>query len=69
MGLKYKGVKYMKAKFSGKDSRGKEYIDCSECERGGNGSDVDKCSAGANHKKGGKGMCFIGTLMTKYDKL
>ena len=57
----------IKAKFSGKDSKGKIYIDCSECERGGNGSDIDKCSAGWKFKKGGKGMCFIGTLMQKYE--
>ena len=59
----------MKAKFSGKDSKGKIYIDCSECERGGNGSDQDKCSAGAKHKKGNKGMCFMGTLMSKYEEI
>jgi hypothetical protein len=59
----------MKAKYSGKDSKGKIYIDCSECERGGNGSDPDKCSCGANIKKGKKGMCFMGDLMDKYDPL
>jgi hypothetical protein len=51
-----------KAKYSGKDSNGKVYVDCSECERGGNGSDSDKCSAGWRHKRGGNGMCFLGTL-------
>ncbi len=54
----------MKAKYSGKDTSGKEYIDCSECERGGNGSDKDKCSSGYKHKTGGKGMCFMGELIS-----
>jgi len=52
----------VKAKYSGKDKNGKEYTDCSECERGGNGNDKDKCPAGWRHKKGGQGMCFLGTL-------
>jgi len=41
-----------KAKYSRKDSRGHIYVDCSECERGGNGSDPDKCSAGWQTKRG-----------------
>lgn len=53
-----------KAKYSGKDSKGKIYIGCSECERGGNGSDIDKCSCGGKVKKGGHGMCFLGTLLS-----
>lgn len=56
-------MKTKKAKYSGKDSKGKVYIDCSECDRGGNGSDKDKCSSGWKIKKGGKGMCFIGILI------
>lgn len=52
-----------KAKWSGIDSKGKVYVDCSECNRGGNGNDKDKCACGWRHKKGGKGMCFIGTLI------
>lgn len=52
-----------KAKFSQKDTRGKIYVDCSECTRGGNGTDADKCSAGWQIKKGKKGGCFIGQLL------
>jgi hypothetical protein len=52
-----------KAKYSGKDSKGKIFIDCSECERGGNGSDPEKCSCGWKVKRGGHGMCFMGTLL------
>jgi len=59
----------MKAKYSGMDTKGKVYIDCSECERGGNGSAVDKCSCGHNIKRGGKGMCFLGTLMERYEEI
>ena len=28
------------------DNKGKLYVDCTECERGANGSDKGKCSAG-----------------------
>lgn len=52
-----------KAKYSSKDSRGMLCVDCSECERGGNGSDKDKCSCGWKVKKGKNGSCFAGTLM------
>ncbi len=52
-----------KAKYSEKDTKGKLFVDCSECERGGNGSDKDKCSSGWRHTKGRKGGCFIGTLL------
>ena len=30
----------MKAKHSKKDDKGRVYVDCSECDRGGNGMDV-----------------------------
>ncbi|MDA8428910.1 MAG: hypothetical protein M0T70_06600 [Geobacteraceae bacterium] len=53
----------MKAKYSERDSRGALFVDCSECERGGNGSDPDKCSSGWHHKKGRKGGCFMGALL------
>ena len=56
----------MKVKFSKKDSRGMEYVDCSECERGGNGAEADKCSAGGQTTKGRKGGCFAGTLGTGF---
>ena len=52
------------AKYSERDSRGYAVIDCSECERGGNGSDKDKCAAGWKIKKGNKGSCFNGELIS-----
>lgn len=52
-----------KVKYSERDSRGALYVDCTECNRGANGDDPDKCSAGYKHKKGNKGGCFLGTLI------
>jgi hypothetical protein len=52
-----------KTKYSERDSRGKIYIDCSECNRGGNGTDPDLCSCGWKTKKPMKGGCFIGELL------
>lgn len=49
--------------YSEYDTKGKLYVDCSECERGGNGSDKDKCSCGWRIKKGHKGGCFLGALI------
>lgn len=57
----------MNARGSFKDARGNLYIDCAECERGGNGSDKDKCSSGWNVKKIKHGGCFCGQLMNKYE--
>lgn len=51
-----------KPKHSRLDSKGKEYIDCSECDRGGNGSDKDKCSCGWEVKRSNGLGCFLGTL-------
>jgi hypothetical protein len=52
-----------KAKHSEFDNRKMLRVDCSECTRGGNGEDPDKCSAGWEIKRGGRGMgCFIGKL-------
>lgn len=50
-------------KYSEYDNAGRLYVDCTECVRGANGSDKDKCSAGAKHKKGHRGGCFGGTLL------
>lgn len=50
------------------DSRGALHVDCSECNRGGNGSDPDKCACGHKYKKGGRGGCFIGTLLGSVDR-
>jgi len=33
------------------DNKGKLFIDCSECDRGGNGTDKNKCSCGCHTKK------------------
>ena len=52
-----------KVEFSERDSRGMLVIDCSECDRGGNGNDDDKCSAGYRITKGNLGSCFSGTLI------
>jgi hypothetical protein len=54
----------MKPKASARDSRGFLYVDCAECKCGGNGD--KSCSAGANHKRIHKGMCFSGELLDKY---
>lgn len=54
----------MKPKSSGLDSKGKLYVDCAECQHGGNGD--RSCSAGAKHIKIHKGMCFSGQLLEKY---
>jgi hypothetical protein len=51
------------AKYSQYDSKGKLFIDCSECNRGGNGADKDKCSCGWKVKKGKKCGCFVGKLI------
>ena len=49
--------------YSFKDSRGYLHVDCSECTRGGNGTDKDKCAAGWQYKRGGRGGCFCGKLI------
>lgn len=53
----------MKAKYSRLDTRGKLFVDCSECNRGGNGTDPEKCSCGWQVKKGKQGGCFAGDLI------
>ena len=52
-----------KAKYSKYDNRGSLCVDCSECDRGGNGTDKDKCACGWKIKKGKKGGCFLGKLI------
>ncbi len=52
-----------KAKYSRLDSRGALFVDCSECNRGGNGNDKDKCSCGWKVKRGKNGGCFLGDLI------
>jgi hypothetical protein len=48
------------------DRRGAIWVACSECDRGGNGKDQDKCSSGWKVKKFNKAGCFSGILMEKY---
>lgn len=57
------------AVFSERDSRGMLCVDCVECERGINGSDKDKCSAGVRYKKGHLGSCFSGVLIAGLEVL
>ena len=51
------------------DTKGKLWIACSECDRGGNGSDKDKdkCSCGHKVRKFNGLGCFGGNLMDKYN--
>jgi len=51
-----------KAKYSKRDTRGALYVDCSECDSGGNGKAQDKCACAWKERRGGKGGCFSGTL-------
>ena len=46
--------------------RGALWVACSECERGGNGSDKDKCSCGWKVKKFNGLGCFLGKLLPKF---
>ena len=45
------------------DTKGHLYVDCSECERGGNGGDKDKCSPGWEVKRPHIGGCFAGNII------
>ena len=56
----------IKPKGSFLDTKGKLFVDCAECQRGGNGEQQD-CSAGWQHKRIKKGGCFCGELMDKYE--
>ena len=47
-----------------REYNGKLYVDCAECQRGGNG--IKDCSAGWLIKKAKKGGCFSGQLLDKY---
>lgn len=55
----------IKPKGSYKDSVGRLFVDCAECQRGGKG-DQD-CSSGWKTKRINKGGCFSGQLMDKYE--
>lgn len=52
-----------KAKHSNKDNRGALWVACSECSRGGNGSEKDKCSSGFKVKRFNGLGCFSGSLL------
>ena len=45
------------------DTKNKLWVACSECNRGGNGIDKDKCSAGWKIKKFNGLGCFLGDLL------
>ena len=50
------------------DNEGRLFVDCTECERGINGSDKDKCSSGTRCKKPNIGYCCLGTLISSIEK-
>jgi len=52
----------MKATHSYRDGKN-IFVDCSECERGGNGNDKDKCTCGWQIKRSKKLGCFSGELI------
>ena len=49
--------------YSERDKRGNLYVDCTECDRGFNGTDDDKCSCGQKIKKPNCGGCFNGIIL------
>jgi len=49
-----------------RDLKGHLWVACSECNRGGNGSDKDKCSCGGNCKRFKGTGCFNGEIIEKY---
>ncbi|ACC98535.1 hypothetical protein Emin_0982 [Elusimicrobium minutum Pei191] len=46
-----------------KDTAGKLWVACCECEAGGNGSAEGKCGGGSTAKKFNGMGCFAGTLL------
>ena len=57
----------MKAKGSFYDSNERIFVDCYECERGKNGSEINKCASGIHLKKINQNGCFAGTLLKKLE--
>ena len=54
-------------KYSFRDSKGLLWVACNECERGGNGTENNKCCARESQKKSFSGLgCFLGKLIDKY---
>lgn len=58
----------MKTKRSFKDSRGRLWVACCECMRGGNGDGTDNCSSGWKFKKWNSQGCFLGVLLGKFEE-
>jgi hypothetical protein len=52
-----------RAQYSYKDDKGHLFVDCAECNRGGNGIDSDKCACGWKIKRSKKLGCFLGELL------
>lgn len=52
-----------KKMYSCYDSKGKLWVDCTECERGKNGTDDSPCSSGYKVTKGNTCGCFAGTMI------
>lgn len=46
-----------------RDKNDKLWVACSECTRGGNGNDPDKCSCGWKAKRFNGSGCFCGMLI------
>lgn len=53
----------MIAKYSERDDRNVLYVDCTECTRGRNGDDANKCGCGCRVWVGGRAGCFNGKLL------
>jgi len=52
-----------KAMKSFRDKKGRLWVACSECDRGGNGNDPDKCSCGWQVKRFNGAGCYLGSLI------
>jgi hypothetical protein len=67
----YSNYIYIRSKSmnSFREEKGKLWVACSECERGGNGNDKDKCSCGWKVKRFNGSGCFDGTIIEKYKGL
>lgn len=48
------------------DEKGGLWVACCECERGGNGTDKDKCSCGWKAKRWNGMGCFVGNVIAKF---
>ena len=57
----------MRPKRSSRDSKGKLFVACCECKRGGNGE--ANCSCGWRVKRWNKMGCYVGELLSKFDNV